>query len=46
MSVNKVVYGTTTLVDLTDLQTQSSNVLNGVTYEIKAQAMLLSKSII
>ena len=36
MSVNKVVYGTTTLVDLTDLQTQSSNVLNGVTYVDKA----------
>lgn len=29
MAINKIVYGTTTLVDLTDLQTDASNVLNG-----------------
>ena len=30
MSYNKVVFGTTVIVDLTDLQTQANNVLNGV----------------
>ena len=36
MAVNKVLYGTTVLVDLTDLTTQANNVLNGVAYVDKA----------
>ena len=28
--INKVVYGTTVLVDLTDLQTEASNVVSGI----------------